>query len=315
MLVSIMRRRLLLRALLLPLLICLVTSTSACGTSTSGEQDTDADSYEVASRVLDLVDVSRPTDPTPDSPGDEVPGRRLPTKVWYPQGDGPFPVVVFTHGLDSTPARFSDLLQTWAATGLIVVAPTYPLTSSGTALSVQDIFNQPADVSFVLDEVLALDTADDDPLAGKIDADHIAVGGHSAGAMTTLGLFNNCCHDDRITAALVLSGTLYPFGEDFVDTDVPMLFVHGSADESIPFADGEAAFQAYPGPKAAIELMGGTHTTPYNDEDDPAYATVRATSTDYLQWALTGDAQALDDLRADVQKGGAAQLVADQLGG
>ncbi|MEW6270207.1 MAG: hypothetical protein AB1689_13030, partial [Thermodesulfobacteriota bacterium] len=38
--------------------------------------------YAVGERALELVDTSRPTDPNGDFPG--APGRRLPTRVWYP---------------------------------------------------------------------------------------------------------------------------------------------------------------------------------------------------------------------------------------
>src|SRR3954454_3317119 len=87
----------------------------------------------VTSRVLQLVDPSRTTDPTPLDRGnaDATSGRSLPTTLYYPaSGTGPFPVVVFGHGLDAVPSGYRYLLQSWAAAGFVVAAPLFPLTSS-----------------------------------------------------------------------------------------------------------------------------------------------------------------------------------------
>ena len=53
-------------------------------------------------------------------------------------------------------------------------------------------------------------------LAGLVDPHEIGVAGHSHGGVTTLGLAaNTCCHDDRVKAAIVLSGDslTFPKGE------------------------------------------------------------------------------------------------------
>jgi hypothetical protein len=120
----------------------------------------------VRTRVLQLTDPSRVTDPTPQDAGaDAQPGRSLPTTLYYPTtGAGPFPVVVFSHGMDALPTGYGYLLSAWAEAGFVVAAPQFPLTSHGSALVQEDILQQPADVSFVLTAVLALnDTAGDDP--------------------------------------------------------------------------------------------------------------------------------------------------------
>jgi predicted dienelactone hydrolase len=264
----------------------------------------------VTERRLDLRDPSRDTDPTPESAGDDaVAGRDLPTTLWYPEGAGPFPVVVFSHGLGSTPDAYAHLLAAWAAAGALVVAPTFPLTSEGSALVAEDVANQPADVSFVLDQVLALDTADDE-LAGRIDAAHLAVAGHSAGAITTLGLLDACCREPRATAALVLSGALELFAPTAA---VPTLFLHGSADEVLPLSGGQDAYLAAPGPKAFVELSGATHSAPYDDPSDRYAGAVESVTTDFLRWSLADDPQALVALRTDAAQQGTTDLVDDQL--
>ena len=132
--------------------------------------------------TLGVNDGSRVTDPTPATPGDDaVEGRDLTSTIVYPDVPGPLPVVVFTHGLGSSPEAYDELLSAWALAGFFVVAPHYPLTAAGTAQVFDDVANQPADVSFVLDAVLELNQTPDDSFEGLLDPERIAVAGHSAG--------------------------------------------------------------------------------------------------------------------------------------
>lgn len=281
------------------------TSTATVGPTPSSAP---LHAYEVATRDMALRDRDRTTD--------TASGRDLPTTVWYPTtGDGPFPVVVFSHGLSSEPWAYRDLLAGWASSGLVVAAPAFPLTRRGSAGSTDDILNQPADVSFVLSEVLALGSTPGDELAGRIDETRIAVAGHSAGAITTLGLLNSCCADDRIDAAVVLAGTTQGFPAAPEEPGVPTLFVHGTADEVLSLDEGRAAYEAAPGPKAFLELVNGSHSTPYDLRTDLLWPTVLATTTDFLQWALTGNPASLTALRADADQPGFARLTDDGLGG
>jgi len=283
-------------------------AAGASGSRTGMDRLTGADgtaaepavTYEVASRELPLRDPGRATDPTPGSAGDDAAaGRDLPTTVWAPRtGEGPFPVVVFSHGLLSEPSAYEELLAGWAAAGLVVAAPAYPLTRLGSDGVFADVPNQPADVSFVLDEVLALGTTDGDPLAGRVDPSRVAVAGHSAGAITSLGLLSSCCRDERVTAAVVLAGSARVFDGDFADPGVPTLFVHGSRDDVLPLAEGTSVAAAAPGPTAFLELADADHSAPYDDAGSPWFATVAGATTAFLRWALADDAAALDELRA-----------------
>lgn len=290
---------------------------TGCGAvATAGQPPSSSHGYDVATRVLDLRDPSRVTDPTPEQPGaDAVRGRDLPTLLFYPSsGPGPFPVVEFSHGLGSDPQSYWDLLSSWAAAGFVVAAPTFPLTNRHSAQVKADVLNQPADVSFVLTKVLALDTTRGDALAGRIDTAHVAVAGHSAGAITTIGLLDQCCRDPRITAAVVLSGGPEGFGAHFAAPGVPMLWVHGTADQVLPIDQDRTVYAAAPGPKAFVELIGGTHSAPYDTPSDPHAGAVRAVTTDFLRAELDGDAGALARLRADATRPGITRLADDRLG-
>lgn len=275
-----------------------------------------ADDPTLTVRTLDLRDESRLTDPTPATPGaDAVQGRDLPTTIGYPQDGGDLPVVVFTHGLGAEPGSYEELLNEWARAGFLVVAPRYPLTSQGSAQVFDDVRQQPADVSFVLTAVLALDDTAGDDLEGRIDGEHVATAGHSAGAITTLGLLGPCCTDERIDAAVILAGAPLYFGSAFAPPGVPTLFVHGTDDSVLPVGDARAVFGAYPGPAAFLELAGGTHSAPFDDASDPAYPAVAAATTDFLRWSLTGEDTALDELRTVPQEWPDVRLTGDRLSG
>lgn len=264
--------------------------------------------------TLGVNDPTRVTDPTPDTPGDDaVEGRDLIATVVYPDVPGPLPVVVFSHGLGSSPEAYEELLSAWALAGFFVVAPRFPLTAEGTAQVQDDVVNQPADVSAVLDAVFELNGTAGEPFENLLDPERIAVAGHSAGAITTLGLLSSCCLDERIDAAVVLAGSPLLFGGQIADPDVATLFVHGTADTVLPIAEARAIFDAAPGPAAFLELDGGTHASPFDDPSDPKYQAVEEATTQFLQWALTDDAGALAELRQIGSRWSGAALTGDRL--
>jgi dienelactone hydrolase len=214
--------------------------------------------------------------------------RPLPTTIWYPaRGKGPFPVIVFSHGLGTTPGDYGDLLTRWARAGFVVAAPAYPHTSSGVAdFDVLDLVKQPADASYVLSKVLALGAKSGDPLRGRLDPAHVAAAGHSGGAITTIGMLSSE-RDERLSAAVLLSGRqVLPV--PFTGERAPVLFVHGKLDRTIRYADGLAAFDALPWPKAMLTLPNGGHVTTGGRDFD----VVSDTTTDFWRWSLYGDAAA-----------------------
>jgi predicted dienelactone hydrolase len=94
-------------------------------------------------------------------------------------------------------------MRAWAAARYVVVAPAFPLTSNVTPGGGHpgDVTNQPADVTFVINEVLKMSRAKaGGPLAGLIDKRHIGVAGLSLGGSTVYGLIaNTCCRDNAST--------------------------------------------------------------------------------------------------------------------
>jgi dienelactone hydrolase len=219
--------------------------------------------------------------------------RPLPTTVWYPDGAGPFPVIVFSHGLGSAPDAYSALLSRWARAGFVVAAAAYPHTSAGVAdFNVIDLVNQPADASRVLTEVIARGNRAGDPLRGRVDAAHVAAAGHSAGGITTLGLLAGS-RDDRLAAAVVLAGRQVLPGA-FAGPELPVLFVHGKRDAIVEYAAGRAAFDAIPWPKGLLTIPDGDHVLTGGRD----FEVVDAATTDFWRWSLYGDPDAKQRLEA-----------------
>ncbi|MEH1168577.1 chlorophyllase [Micromonospora sp. CPCC 205539] len=242
-------------------------------------------------------------------------GRALPVTLWYPAtgksggtakrsataASGRFPVVMFSHGLGGRPDDYATLLTRWAAAGFVVAAPTFPHTSRGGDGNVLDVLNQPADVSYALTEVLALDGRNGDALRGRLAADRVAAAGHSAGGVTTIGLFT-VGRDERLDAGVVFAGTALGVGTAFAGAAAPQLFVHGELDEVVDYAAGRAAYDKVPWPKAMLSLPKGDHGRALLS-DGAALRVVSDTSVEFLRWSLYGDAAAKRRIPTDATRG------------
>ena len=209
-----------------------------------------------------------------------------PVRTGIAPAAGKFPLVLFSHGLRSAPERYVPTAASWAAAGFVVALPAYPHTRAGApAFRRTDIKNQPADAAYVIGQVRQLGDKRGDPLAGRIDGDHVAAIGHSAGGYTTTGLFT-AGHDERLRAGVVLAGWLAPGA--FHGPPATMLFIQGDSDPVVPIAQGRAAYDRVPWSKSYILLPRNFHAQ-YMLPGRPGYAEMDSVVTDFLRWTLTGD--------------------------
>lgn len=224
----------------------------------------------IVMRRLQLVDMSRPTQAVFNFSG--APGRRLDTMVWYPaDGRGPLPLIIYSHGTYGAPDNAMNIVEHLVRHGYIVAAPAYPLTSRVSHTHVPsayapDVRNQPGDVSFIIDQLLA-----DRDLGPMINADAIGSTGHSLGALTSyFASFAAQTRDPRIVANALIAGgdpiganVGYHLGfEDVavVSARTPVLFL--SADQDVfanlsgrPFA----AYERVGAPKYEVMIYNGVH--------------------------------------------------------
>jgi len=284
--------------------------------------------FAVGRRSLTLVDATRTTDAVTGRLA-ERPERTIEVEVVYPaEGEaGPvptdeevvaggvsvvdappapdvFPLVVFAHGWNGRADHFRGFAERWAREGYVVALPTFPLSRAG--IAVADLADQPGDISFVVDELAGL--AADDPLAGHIDVERLAVGGHSLGAATTFGIaYNSCCLDGRIDAAIPVAGGSLPFeGGDYEDRPAtPMLLVHGARDATVPVVAGDAMFEQARSPVWYLRPAEADHVTVFTGEPGRLFAEATVAFLD----AHLGDdtTDALDAVGAEAVSGGVAE--------
>jgi predicted dienelactone hydrolase len=145
--------------------------------------------HEVATAFHDWVDVTR--------------NREVPVKIYYPKEEkGPWPVIIFSHGLGGSREGYAYLGNHWASHGYVSVHLTHKgsdtevlLTNPNDVMGAmkaaasdpKNAVNRAMDVRFAVDEVTKLADGDS-PVAGRLDLEHIGMAGHSFGAWTTLAV-------------------------------------------------------------------------------------------------------------------------------
>lgn len=273
-----------------------------------------AQDFAVGTTSMTLIDTSRPTAAHGAVPA--TPNRTIATTIVYPaegmaggavtanasvdMSAAPFPLIVLSHGLGGNIAYLLPLAEVWASRGYVVALPRFPLTSNTTPGGpvAQDVQNQPADVSFVIDELLAESNASGLLLSNAVDGEEIAASGHSNGGITTFGLVaHSCCRDQRIDAAIVLSGAASPFagGEYDLSDTPPMLIVQGINDELINYNQTVRTYNQLQPPKGFLSLVASDHGS-YLRPDDPAFDVTAQASLDFLDTQLRDDSAALERL-------------------
>src|SRR2546421_7333808 len=274
-----------------------------------------------------FVDTTRPTDQNGSAP--PQPSRTLKTAIYYPaQGvpadkpvenatpakkNGPYPLILFTHGLYARGVYYEDILKAWASAGYVVAAPDYPLSNHDAVggadfgRAVGDTKNQTADASFVINQVIK-----DKQLGGIVDPKRIGASGHSLGGITTYGVaFSACCRDQRIKAALPMSGfagIVEPIQQYAWDSQTALLSLHGNADGTVPYVSDVNTFAWAKPPKFLLTFEGAGHVVPFLGGDDVQAMALKKSTVDFLDRYLKDDTAALDRLRTDANVAGSTTL-------
>jgi predicted dienelactone hydrolase len=173
------------------------------------------------------------------------------TRDAAPSPDGPFPIVLFSHGASSYRLQSSTLAQHLASWGIATASTDHPSRDllnglGGTAEG------QPPAIDQMRSMRSYLGTLGDDPvLAGALDTERVALGGHSAGGGTVAEL----ALDPGI-----LGYVSYASGLRESVADVPSLFLAGELDTIVPLSERtQAAFDAAPPPSWLWVIPGAGH--------------------------------------------------------
>ena len=201
--------------------------------------------------------------------------RMVPVKIYYPaSGNGPFPVIIFSHGLGGSREGYEYLGRHWASAGYVSVHVQHigsddsvwrdvPLVDRMRAMGAaardpRNIMNRPKDISLAIDEVLKMNGADG-PLKGRLDTGRIGVAGHSFGAFTTLAVAGEVfttplglemsMADPRVKAAIAMSSPAPKNPKDydtaFSGIKIPCFHMTGTLDDS-PIGGTKAAERRVP---------------------------------------------------------------------
>lgn len=136
---------------------------------------------------------------------DAVRNRDLPVKIYFPKdGAGPFPVVIFSHGLGGSRDNYEYLGRHWAGCGYVSAHVQHPGSDNGLwkdlpvaeraaaiqrgAANIANALNRPPDGQFAIDQVEKLNADENSPLKGRLNLKAIGFAGHSFGGYTTLAL-------------------------------------------------------------------------------------------------------------------------------
>ena len=214
-------------------------------------------------------------------------------RVFYPNGLGKYPVIVFSHGAGGSQNCCDGLTRHWATYGYVTIQPTHDDSAvqrrnAGEedirfTKAVRDALknptlweSRPLDISYVLDLLPNLGNRIPG-LIGKIDLDRIGVGGHSMGSYTAEAIAGALIDlpghpgrsfaDARVKAVLCLSpqgpGQFGLNEHSFDQIALPYMGITGSLDSLGPVASPawhRTPFDhSQPGEKYHLFIEGANH--------------------------------------------------------
>lgn len=191
----------------------------------------------------------------PAPPADVDLDVELPAYRDVPVGDdGPFPLVLFSHGAGGWRGVQGIPLSHIAAWGYVVASIDYAefgLIAQMTGVASAGEVGPPAVATSVIDLLRAADGDAASPFHDRIDLDHIAGVGHSRGGGTMFGLL-----DDPDIDTVVGWAPVGPEGP--VTSTTPTLVIAGGRDASVTPDEVRATYAALQAPKrlVMIDTMG-----------------------------------------------------------
>ncbi|MSP24114.1 MAG: hypothetical protein EXR75_02900 [Myxococcales bacterium] len=237
------------------------------------------------------------------------------------------PVLVHSHGFRGYGGNSSELMRHFATHGWVAIAPDHrdnTLLDAVDPLPLYHHFQRPLDIRAALDALATL--APNDPLAGAVDLEHVAMSGHSFGTFTAwasagatfarasieaacetgelaragctdalIDVFTTELAEPRLRAAIPMAGGArdHFFGADGYDTaKIPILLMTGTDDDV-------GAASLFDKVSADVELTwvdieGGCHQLfgfggCKNIDDAVGFPIVNATALAFARFHVLGD--------------------------
>jgi predicted dienelactone hydrolase len=175
--------------------------------------------------------------------------------------EGPFPIVLQSHGAGGSNLYSSQHLRQQASWGFVVAAPDH-LSRNEVASVTNQWGGTPTDVDDLdntLAALVAANASTDSVLGGGLDTQRVGAEGHSAGAAAT---YVFAVQEPRVKVwigqapvpPIVTSGTLAPF-------DRPAMVVAGDLDSLVTLPFAQSLYDGLSMPKRMIVVKGAGHAT------------------------------------------------------
>jgi len=167
--------------------------------------------------------------------------------------EGPFPVVLFSHGFGGYPEQSSFLTVHLATWGFVVVAPDHRSRDLHAVVSgtVQACTCDVTDLDQALAYVTTLDHTHGSFLAGKLDLHRVASLGHSAGGGAAIAVASN----PGVRAYIGLA----PVPAPVPPAGKPGMLVQGLADAVVAPSGTLALYDTLQAPKRLVLIAGAGH--------------------------------------------------------
>jgi len=173
---------------------------------------------------------------------------------------GPYPIVLFSHGYGGERLYYSSLLTGIASWGYVVVSADY--LERGLAAQVLGSKSKPTaafDSSIMRSSLAATEHASSQTtsvLYGVADSHRVAAVGHSAGGGTAFDAL-----DTPQVATAIGWAPVAPVG---APSRKPVMLIGAEGDQVVSPASVKRTYDSFPGPKSLVEISGEGHNT-YTD--------------------------------------------------
>ena len=184
-------------------------------------------------------------------------GEQVVTREAPASDEGPFPVLLYSHGFAGSPLVSATLQAGIASWGFVVAAPDHIERNTAALGRGDPRIDTARDVQTMQETLTSVVAAGegDGPLTGAVDGERAGSAGHSAGGGAAL----NALRLPAVSATVTWAG-VDPTDEPLPEE--PVLVLGAEADMAISGDNQRAVYEGLPGPKRLVLLQGGSgHAT------------------------------------------------------